>query len=346
MKIVVLAGGRSPERNVSLSSSVMITNALREKGHAAVLIDLFLGDELQDVQTIDQVFQRAWVPRDYAISTEILTVAAIDQLRTDGSKALFGPNVLAICQAADMVFLGLHGEDGENGKVQATFDLFGIRYTGSSALASGVAMDKRLSKQLLLQQQIKTPGYVIAKKGQPQPALAFGFPVVVKPANGGSSIGMQIVADQAELAAALPIAFQFDANVVLEEYVAGREFSVGILNGVALPAIEISVDDGWYDYTHKYQDHGANYQTPPAIPAAVHQQMQEMALATMAVLGLTNYGRVDFLWRAPEIYVIEANSLPGMTPHSLLPQEAAASGINYAELCEQIVAGKLALLDK
>ncbi|MFC6169578.1 D-alanine--D-alanine ligase family protein [Loigolactobacillus jiayinensis] len=342
MKIVVLAGGRSPERNVSLSSGAKITNALREKGHAAVLIDLFLGDTLSDVHTVAEVFQRPAPAADYAISEEIITNDAIDALRTDATKGLFGPNVLEICTAADIVFLGLHGEAGENGKVQATFDLFGICYTGSDFISSGVTMNKRLAKQLLLQNKITTARYATVKVGQATPKLDFNFPIVVKPAQGGSSIGMEIVYDQETLVAALTTAWQFDNEVVLEEYIAGREFSVGVLNGQALPAIEITVADGWYDYEHKYQDNGATYQTPPQIPAAVHQQMQAMALQTMAALGLTNYGRIDFLWDGTTIYVIEGNSLPGMTPHSLLPQEAAAVGISYADLCEQIIAGKLA----
>ncbi|ATO56291.1 D-alanine--D-alanine ligase [Loigolactobacillus coryniformis subsp. coryniformis] len=341
MKIVVLAGGRSPERNVSLSSGAKITNALREKGHAAVLIDLFLGDDLSDVETIAAVFQRPAPSTDYAISEEVLTNDAIDALRTTDSKGLFGPNVLKICGAADIVFLGLHGEDGENGKVQATLDLFGIPYTGSGFSASGITMNKHLAKQLLQHNQINTARYQTIKAGESVPQLAFDFPMVVKPTHGGSSIGMEIVPDRPALIAALTEAGHFDNEVVVEEYIAGREFSVGVLNGQALPAIEITVADGWYDYEHKYQDNGATYQTPPHIPATVHQEMQQMALATMQVLGLTNYGRIDFLWDGQTIYVIEGNSLPGMTPHSLLPQEAAAVGISYADLCEQIIAGQL-----
>ncbi|MFD0896326.1 D-alanine--D-alanine ligase family protein [Loigolactobacillus binensis] len=344
MKIVVLAGGRSPERNVSLSSGAKITAALRKKGHAAVLIDLFLGDALSDVATIDELFQRQPVNNDYAISTEILTNAAIDALRTTDRSGLFGPHVLEICAAADIVFLALHGEDGENGKLQATFDLFGIRYTGSGALASGIAMDKQLTKELLLQHNIQTPGYAVVKKGEPLPTLTFGLPAIVKPVNGGSSIGMQIVHTSMELEQAVVAAFQFDSKVVIEAYITGREFSVGIVNGQVLPAIEIIVDQGWYDYLHKYQTNGATYQTPPQIPVAVYEDMQALAVTTMAVLGLTNYGRIDFLWDQQALYVLEGNSLPGMTPHSLLPQEAAAVGISYPELCEQIIYGKLALL--
>lgn len=345
MKIVVLAGGRSPERNVSLSSGAKITTALREKGHAAVLIDLFLGDDLSDVKNVADVFQRDATTTNYAISDEILTDEAIDALRTDGTKGLFGKNVLEICAAADIVFLGLHGEDGENGKVQAAFDLFGIRYTGSGSLASSVTMDKKISKELLLHNHIKTAGYVSVKKGEPTPQIDFCFPVVVKPSNGGSSIGMKIANDQAELEAALPDAYRFDDEVVIEEFIKGREFSMGVVNGVAMPAIEIIVNDGWYDFEHKFQENQTTFQTPPDIPDDVHTEMQAIALKTMTVLGLTNYGRIDFFWNEDGIYVIEGNSLPGMTPLSLLPQEAAAAGISYPDLCEQIVKGKLALYE-
>lgn len=348
MKIVVLAGGRSPERNVSLSSGAMITNALREKGHAAVLIDLFLGDDLHDVKTVDEVFQRDAATTKslgYAISDEILTDQTINALRKDGTKGLFGKNVLKICRAADMVFLALHGEDGENGKVQAVFDLFDIRYTGSGPLASGVTMDKKISKELLLHNQIKTAGYVAVKQGETTPQLPFDFPAVVKPSNGGSSIGMQIVHNQKELETALPDAFRFDDEVVIEEYIKGREFSLGVVNGIAMPAIEIIVKDGWYDFEHKFQENQTGFQTPPDIPDDVHRKMQAIAVETMSVLGLINYGRIDFFWNDNGIYVIEGNSLPGMTPLSLLPQEAAAAGISYPDLCEQIVQGKLAIYE-
>ncbi|ANK61654.1 D-alanine--D-alanine ligase [Loigolactobacillus backii] len=342
MKIVVLAGGRSPERNVSLSSGIKITNALREKGHQAVLIDLFLGDQLQDVTNIDEIFDRKPAPQPKVISDEILTNAAINKLRTDGTRGLFGPNVLKICQAADIVFLGLHGEDGENGKVQAVLDTFDVRYTGSDPLSSAMVMNKKISKELLFQNKIKTARYVAVSKNDAEvPPMDFGFPVVVKPTSGGSSIGMHFAHDANELNSALADAFRFDNEALVEEFISGREFSLGIVNGIALPGIEIKVNDGWYDFEHKFQDNKTTFVTPPDLPDDVHEEMKSIALKTFKVLEMANYGRIDFFVNADGIFVIEANTLPGMTPLSLLPQEAVADGISYPELCDQIVNGKV-----
>lgn len=349
MKIVVLAGGRSTERNVSLSSGAKITDALRSKGHQVVMVDSFLGIDLDGVKNIDDLFtQNQDVKGDYDISDDILTDEAINALRHDNTRGLFGKNVLKVAQAADMVYMGLHGEDGENGKVQAVLDLNDIKYTGSDTLAAGIAMNKSITKQLLMYNHINTARFVEIKKNQPIPELPFGYPVVVKPTSGGSSVGVTIVHDADELKSALADAYHFDNSVLVEEYIGGREFSLGIVNGKAMPAIEIVVNNnGWYDFKHKFQPNTeTQFITPPDIPDDIHHKMQEMALKTMDVIGLTNYCRIDFFLKDGELYVIEANTLPGMTPQSLLPQEAAAAGINYADLVESIVEGKMKLYNE
>ena len=342
MKIVVLAGGRSTERNVSLSSGSKVANALRRKGHQVALVDLFLGVDVQSNADIAGLFTDQQVEASYKISDAVLTDADINALRTDGSTELFGPNVLTILQTADIVYLGLHGEDGENGKVQAVLDLFNIRYTGSAPLNSGMAMNKKVSKEIMMFNQIQTAAFVLVKAGQPMPTkLPFDYPVVVKPSNGGSSIGTHIAHTLNELHTAIEDAFRFDDGALIEEFIQGREFSLGIVNGQAMPAIEICVNDGWYDFEHKFQDNKTTFMTPPDIPEQIHENMKAIAVKTFDALGMINYGRVDFLWnRKDGLYVIEANSLPGMTPLSLLPQEAAAVGISYEDLCEKIVLGK------
>jgi D-alanine-D-alanine ligase len=342
MKIAVLAGGKSTERNVSLSSGSKITNALRSKGYDATMIDLFLGYELEDGQKVEDVFKTSNTTEDYEINGDVLTDAAIEELRTDGTVGLFGKNVLAILQAADFVFLALHGGDGENGKVQAVLDLNNIKYTGSGALASGIAMDKAISKEIMLYNKIKTAKFnVLHEEDGLHPELDFGFPMVVKPNSGGSSVGTRIVKNDAELAESLEDAYRFDSEIIVEEFVTGREFSLGVVNGQAMPAIEIVVNDGWYDYAHKFQTGSTTeFITPPDIDEEVHNEMKKVAVETMKVLGMTNYGRVDFLTNDTGVYVIEANNLPGMTPLSLLPQEAEAAGISYEDLCESIVLGK------
>ncbi|WP_416353382.1 D-alanine--D-alanine ligase family protein [Agrilactobacillus fermenti] len=347
MKIVVLAGGRSTERNVSLSSGAKVANALRRKGHNVALVDLFLGVDAQTPAEIDALFTEAQTEASYKISDAILTDDDINALRTDGTKGLFGKNVLPVLQSADIVYLGLHGEDGENGKVQAVLDLFEIRYTGSGPLASGMAMNKKVSKEIMLYNNIQTADFIVVRATDPRPtSLPFDFPVVVKPSNGGSSIGTHIVRQQADLSGALDDAFRFDDELLIEAFVTGREFSLGLVNGQAMPAIEIKVNDGWYDFEHKFQDNKTTFVTPPDIPEAIHEDMKAIAAETFQALGMANYGRIDFLWNeADGLYVIEANSLPGMTPLSLLPQEAAAVGISYEDLCDSIVQGKMKLYE-
>lgn len=348
MKIAVLAGGKSTERNVSLSSGAKITNALRSKGHDATMIDLFLGYDLNGVSNIDDVFKESNTSTDYEISDEVLTDSDIDKLRTDGTVGLFGKNVLPILQAADIVFLALHGGDGENGKVQAVLDLNNIRYTGSGSLAAGMAMDKAISKEIMLYNGIKTAQFkVLHTADGTNPELDFGYPMVVKPNNGGSSIGTMIVKDQSELSSSLEEAFRFDDEIIVEEFVKGREFSLGVVDGKALSAIEIVVNDGWYDYEHKFQTGSTTkFVTPPDIDEDTHNEMKKVAVDTMNALQMENYGRVDFLVNETGVYVIEANSLPGMTPLSLMPQEAEADGIKYEDLCEQIVLGKVKLYNE
>ncbi|AEV94976.1 D-alanine--D-alanine ligase family protein [Pediococcus claussenii] len=347
MKIAVLAGGKSTERNVSLSSGSKITNALRAKGHQATMIDLFLGYELGEQESIEDVFEHSNTTTDYEISDEVLTDAAIEKLRTDGTVGLFGKNVLDIARASDIVFLALHGGDGENGKIQAVLDLNNIRYTGSGTLAAGMAMDKAISKEIMLFNGIKTARFAIMKADDEEaPELDFGYPMVVKPNSGGSSVGAMIVQNDQEFKSALQEGFKFDEELIIEEFVSGREFSLGVVNGYALPAIEIVVNDGWYDYEHKFQT-GSTTQfiTPPDIDDDVHNEMKRLSVATMEALQMENYGRIDFLVNDSGVYVIEANTLPGMTPLSLMPQEAEADGLSYEDLCDQIVAGKMKIYE-
>ncbi|WP_407891583.1 D-alanine--D-alanine ligase family protein [Lacticaseibacillus sp. N501-2] len=346
MKIVVLAGGRSTERNVSISSGYRLTNALREKGHQATFIDLFLGFDLQG-RDPETAFETANTSDNLLISDAVLTDDVINKLRTDGTTQLFGPNVLAICKAADIVVIGLHGGDGENGKVQAVLDLNNIKYTGSGSTASGITMNKVYSKEIMLYQGIKTAAFVEITRDQGAKGhrLPFAYPVVLKPTSGGSSVGTHIAHDAAELESGLEDVFRFDNSAIIEEFIKGREFSLGVVNGHAFPAIEIKVHDGWYDFEHKFIEGHTTFVTPPEdLSDAVHDEMKRVAVQTMDALGMQNYGRVDFFVDDNDaVWVIEANNLPGMTPLSLLPQEAEAEGVAYGDLVESIVNGKLEL---
>ena len=336
MKIVVLAGGTSTERDVSLVSGAKIYKALKENGHKCVLLDVFLG--LEDVDT-DTVFDRGdeLLGNIEGIKQDNPDLEAVRALRKDGGKTFFGPNVLEICRKADVVFMALHGENGENGKVQAAFDLHGIRYTGHDSVSSALAMDKALAKELFAYHGISTPAGFALKKGE-QDSHEVKFPVVVKVTDGGSSVGVYIAHNTDEYEKAKEGAFTYGNELVVEQFIEGREFSCGVIKGEALPVIEIEPKEGFYDYKNKYQE-GSTLGTCPAhIDADTTKRVQKMAEDVFRVLRLTQYARIDIMMdKGGELYALEANTLPGMTPMSLMPQEANAVGISYNELCEKLI---------
>lgn len=336
MKIVVLAGGISTERDVSLSSGVMIYKALKKNGHKAILLDVYLGYTGNDT---DVIFEKEedWAKEMGAISEKNPDIAQIKAMRPDGDKNFFGPNVISICQKADAVFMALHGENGENGKIQACFDLMGITYTGTDYVSSALCMDKGLSKDIFACHGIPTPAGIRLKKGQ-KTNEQVPFPCIVKACCGGSSVGVSIAYQKEQYEGALEEAFRYDEEVIVEQYIKGREFSVGVMDGKALPVIEIAPLQGFYDYKNKYQA-GSTIETCPAqLCEEKTKEMQGIAEAAFRALRLKNYARMDFMMSEEgEIYCLEANTLPGMTPTSLLPQEAAALGMSFEELCEKIL---------
>ena len=342
MKIVVLAGGLSTERDVSFKTGEMVTKALRENGHQVILLDVFMGysDKEEDLTGI---FDRA-----EAVSVKVAAIPEtapdlekVKAQRKDQSDNFFGPNVIELCRMADIVFMALHGENGENGKIQAAFDLFGIRYTGTGYLGSALAMNKGMAKQLFLENGIPTPRGTSLKRGEDAAKIetcGIHFPCVVKPCSGGSSIGVSIVHDKAEYEQALKEAFRWENELVIEEYVKGREFSVGVIDFQALPIIEIAPVEGFYDYKNKYKA-GSTVETCPAeLSEQITKEMQGYAEKVAEVLGLNTYSRTDFLLDAEDhIFCLEANTLPGMTPTSLLPQEAKVTGVDFNHLCEKLI---------
>lgn len=336
MKIVVLAGGISTERDVSLSSGVMIYKALKKSGHQAILLDVYLGYTGAEA---DSVFEKDedWAREMGCITEKNPDIAQVKAMRPDGDKNFFGPNVISICQAADVVFMALHGENGENGKIQACFDLMGITYTGTDYVSSAICMDKGITKDILNCYGIPTPAGIRLKKGERQVSRV-PFPCIVKACCGGSSVGVSIANKEEDYAEALEEAFRYDNKVIVEQYIKGREFSVGVMDGKALPVIEIAPLQGFYDYKNKYQA-GSTIETCPAeLSEEKTKEMQGYAEAAFRVLRLKNYARMDFMMsESGDIYCLEANTLPGMTPTSLLPQEAAAEGISFEELCEKII---------
>ena len=340
MKIVVLAGGISTERDVSLSSGAMIYRALKKNGHKAVLLDVYLGYKGEDAGSIFEK-DEDWAGELGAISDKNPDIEQVKAMRPDGDKNFFGPNVISICQAADVVFMALHGENGENGKIQACFDLMGITYTGTGFVSSALCMDKGLSKDIFACYGIPAPAGIRLKKDEKQ-NKEIPFPCVVKACCGGSSVGVSIVNREEEYEDALNEAFRYDDEVIVEQYIKGREFSVGVMDGRALPVIEIAPLHGFYDYKNKYQA-GSTIETCPAeLSEEKTKEMQKYAEEAFHALRLNNYARMDFMMSTKgEIYCLEANTLPGMTPTSLLPQEAAAEGVSFEELCEEIIQAAL-----
>lgn len=342
VKIAVLAGGISTEREVSLITGKGVCDALRKNGHKAVLLDLFFGYG-KEGDALDNIFEK-----ESLIDSEINGINVTDpnideikKLRPGNINSLLGPNVINICNMADIVFMALHGADGENGKLQAAFDILGIKYTGSGSLGSALAMDKLVSKKVLKESGIPVPaGFTVTKKEKENRIP--NFPCVVKPCCGGSSVGVSIAYNKEEYIEALETAFRYEDLVLVEDYIKGREFSVGIIDGKACPIIEIIPKQGFYDYKTKYQPDMAEDVCPANISEELTANMKKYAEEVYHVLGLEVYARVDFLLdKNGNIYCLEANTLPGMTPLSLLPQEAKADDISYDRLCEKIVSVSL-----
>ncbi|MBQ7565434.1 MAG: D-alanine--D-alanine ligase [Lachnospiraceae bacterium] len=344
MKIIVLAGGVSTERNVSLISGKQVYQALKSRGHQVVLLDVFMGYMGETEGIFEQ--DKDWAEDIPPISEMTPDLEAVKARRREMLPSaereryvhvLFGPNVIALCKMADIVFMALHGDCGENGKIQAAFDLHGIKYTGTDSFSSALAMDKAVTKQLFTVNGVKTPPYRIVKKGE-EASFEPEFPCVVKVTNGGSSVGVYIVKDRAEYDAALSEAFTYDHKILIEAYIKGREFTDCVIEGQALPIVEIAPKSGFYDYKNKYQA-GTTVETCPAeIDEELAERIRTSAVRAYQALELKTYARMDFMVDdSGEVYCLEANTLPGMTPTSLVPQEAAAVGRSFEDLCEWII---------
>ena len=337
MKITVLAGGLSPERDVSLSSGSLIANALMDAGHLVAFVDVYEGIVAGGAGE----FRSAAGGKKYTFTVPS-TEPDLEAIRSRNGnrKELVGPGVLELCRAADLVFIALHGAMGENGQLQAFLDVYGIPYTGSSFAGCLLAMDKDITKRLLVRENIPTAPWIMYDPKTDVPGRIFteiGLPCAVKPCGCGSSVGVSLVRTDSELEKALVYAQKYENLVLVEKMIEGREFSVGILDGKALPPIEIIPKTGFYDYQNKYQGGMTEEICPASLSADETGKVQDSALAVHRSLHLGGYSRIDFILdRLGTFWCLEANTLPGMTPTSLLPQEAAAAGITYGELCEKI----------
>ncbi|MBQ0009718.1 MAG: D-alanine--D-alanine ligase [Ruminococcus sp.] len=330
MKIVVLAGGYSHERDVSLASGCLIANALCRQGHRVALVDVYENLETEDLSSLfsDKGGYSTSIPQT------VPDLRALKAERHMGNK-LIGDRVLHLCMEADLVFLALHGGMGEDGRIQSVLECYGIPFTGSSFGPCFCAMEKNVAKDVMRAAGIPVPGgFVYA--GEPEEEIA--LPCVVKPASLGSSVGVSLVDTAEELHAALTKAVAYGVNVLIEEKIPGREFSCGVLDGTALPPIEIRPKEGFYDYERKYQSGLTEEICPAPLSDSQTARIRDLAERAHRALGLSVYSRLDFILdeRTGDFVCLEANTLPGMTPTSLLPQEAAAVGISYDELVERI----------
>lgn len=330
MKIVVLAGGMSPERDVSLSSGALIATALMERGHSVALADVY---KPINTAEIDKMF-RSEGKYEYRVPA---SEPDLDNLKKDFGEGerLIGRGIIELCEKADAVFLALHGGMGEDGRIEALLESCGIKHSGSDYASCHLAMDKALTKAIFESNGIPTPKWNLYCD---EDLSEIPTPCVVKPCGCGSSVGVTIVETPRELEKAISLAKSYGAKVMIEEKITGREFSVGILGGKALPAIEIIPKTGFYDYKNKYQAGATEEICPADLTESQAEEMGRIALRAHNALGLGMYSRLDFLMdRDGNFFCLEANALPGMTPSSLLPQEAKAAGIDYITLCEMIV---------
>lgn len=325
MKIAVLLGGTSEERDVSIASGAQVFRALREAGHEVVAVDTAHGTLEGEAEA--RLLESGVAPAPP--SDEML-----ERLRAGNPLALAANPAL---READVVFLALHGGTGEDGTLQAILDFGGIPYTGTGQLGSAMAMDKDVAKRLFQLAGVPTAPWLMTPADPDEVERALGYPVIVKPSKQGSTVGLSLVKDPEQLQAALTEASRFDDEVMLERFVPGRELTVGILEDEALAVGEIIPPGEIFDYASKYQSGGAREIFPADLPAAVAERVRELGLLAHRALKLRDYSRVDFrLDPDGELWCLEVNTLPGMTSASLLPQSAAACGISFPELCERI----------
>ncbi len=313
-KIVVLQGGISDEREISLLTGSEIAKALRA-----------LNYEICDLD-----------PADYPKLSHLLL--AIQE------------------QQADLVFNALHGGAGEDGRLAAALEMAGIPFTGSKYKSSCLAMDKYVSKLIVAAEGIPCPRHILLRGNlledynDPNDYIGItqnlGLPLIVKPNDSGSSVGISIVHDLADLKTAVNEAFLHCSSVLLEEYIPGRELTVSILDGKALPVVEIKPLQGWYDYHNKYTKGQTQYLAPAPIDEATAHLVQSYALRAFQVLSCSVYGRVDFRLDGESPYFLEVNTLPGMTALSLTPMAAKVAGLSFADLLQEIIKSSLTCYDE
>jgi D-alanine-D-alanine ligase len=334
MNIAVLTGGSSAERSVALASATQVVRALRARGHQVTVVDTAGG-------VLDEAGEAALLSgKVSSAATDLATFA-----RSERELLLGGLLDHEAVLTADICFLALHGGRGEDGTIQHLLDLAGIRYTGAGAVSSALAMDKDIAKQLFQAAGVPVAPWLMVVPGRgtgddlqaEQVEQELGWPVVVKPSKQGSTVGLSVVQGAQGLGVAIMEALRHDDEVMLERFIPGRELTVGVLGDQALAVGEIIPKHDLFDFECKYTPGMSEEIFPADLPATVAHDVQRLALAAHRALKCTGYSRIDFrLTPAGELFCLEVNTLPGMTATSLLPQSAAAVGIEFGELCELI----------
>lgn len=337
MNVIVLTGGSSAERNVALASGKAIAKSLKESGHNVRIIDPIYG--------VEQPGENAIFEARPVIGQEFPTV---DELKKFSNKKVLECIDSEIFDKTDIVFLGLHGKFGEDGKIQSLLEMRGVKYTGSGVVSSAMAMDKDISKVMFQYANVLTPGWFMLEKNNGSIKQlnkkinnTTGYPAVIKPNDEGSTVGLSIVEPDVEdkqLEKAIDFAFSYSDRVMVEQFIPGRELTVAILGNEALPVVEIKPINGFYDYEHKYTKGMTEYFCPAELPADLFEEMKQKALDAHNVLGCKACSRVDFrLDSANKFYCLEVNTLPGMTELSLVPKAAGAVGLSFGDLLNKII---------
>lgn len=336
MRIALITGGPSAEREVALTSGAGILKALRESGHDVIVIDPIYGVE-QPPET--ELFGDG-VGRDFP------TVSELNKFGELAKKNIVKCFAGDLFDDVDVAFLALHGKFGEDGKVQTLLEMRGIPYTGSGVFASALAMDKDIAKIVLRSAYVRTPRSV-AFSGKDSCVKSdlrsiiekeLPYPCVVKPNDEGSTVGLTIIQDSEGIDAAVETAFEYSDKILVEQYISGRELTVPVIGCEAFPVVEIRPKGGFYDYEHKYTKGMTEYFCPAELSAEIESAARNAALRSHDCLGCEVYSRVDFiLGDDGELYCLEVNTLPGMTPTSLVPKSAAALGMSFQELILKII---------
>jgi D-alanine-D-alanine ligase len=326
MKVTVLTGGTSSERDVALASAVQVVAALRKCGHDVAVVDTARG-YIPESDEARELGGRVGI-----------APPSIEKLRSlERGLLVSGLGDLHVVRHAEVIFLALHGGTGEDGTLQALLEIIGVPYTGSGPMASGIAMDKDISKRLFKAAGVATADWSMAPISLTEVQRRFGWPVVVKPSKQGSTVGLSVVRKASELEPAVALAAKYDDEVMIEAFVPGRELTVGVLDDQALAVGEIIPQHEIFDYECKYTPGMSEEIFPADLSPALTADCQQQALAAHRALKLGGYSRVDFrLTPEGALSCLEVNTLPGMTATSLLPQSARAVGIAFPELCDRI----------